>query len=110
MLGKTNSSRREELIRLRETGLTYAEIGRRFGITKERVRQIVKGKPESKLPNLESKLMLTTSDVARLLGLHGNTVRRWSRRGILKAYRLGVRGDRRFRREEVERFLKGDRV
>ncbi|MCL0039074.1 helix-turn-helix domain-containing protein, partial [Dehalococcoidia bacterium] len=40
--------------------------------------------------------MLTTSDVARLLNVHINTVRRWSNQGILKAYRIGSRGDRRF--------------
>ena len=45
--------------------------------------------------------MLTTTDVAHLLNVHINTVRRWSNRGILKAYRVGSRGDRRFRREDV---------
>jgi len=49
--------------------------------------------------------MLTTSDVARLLNVHMNTVRRWSNEGTLKAYRIGSRGDRRFRREDIEYFL-----
>ena len=49
--------------------------------------------------------MLTTSDVARLLSVHINTVRRWGNSGILKAYRVGSRGDRRFRREDIVRFL-----
>ncbi|MDD5083012.1 MAG: helix-turn-helix domain-containing protein [Dehalococcoidales bacterium] len=49
--------------------------------------------------------MLTASDVARLLNVHINTVRRWSNQGILKAYRVGSRGDRRFRHEDISSFL-----
>ncbi len=49
--------------------------------------------------------MLTVSDVARLLSIHTNTVRRWSNQGILKAYRIGSRGDRRFRQEDITSFL-----
>ena len=99
------TSRRHEVVKLKETGLAYAEIGRRLGITRERVRQILKGIPAPQKPDLHSRVMLTTSDVAQLIGLHPNTVRRWNRRGILKSYRVGARGDRRFRREEVDAFL-----
>jgi excisionase family DNA binding protein len=49
--------------------------------------------------------MLTTSDVARLLNVHINTVRRWSNQGALKTFRIGARGDRRFRREDIASFL-----
>jgi len=49
--------------------------------------------------------MVTTSDVARLLNVHINTVRRWNNRGILKTYRIGSRGDRRFHREDIASFL-----
>jgi len=49
--------------------------------------------------------MLTTSDVARMLNVHINTVRRWSNQGALKTYRIGARGDRRFRREDIASFL-----
>ncbi len=49
--------------------------------------------------------MLTTSDVARLLNIHINTVRRWSNQGRLKSYRIGSRGDRRFQREDITSFL-----
>jgi len=49
--------------------------------------------------------MLTTSDVAHLLSVHINTVRRWSNQGILRAYRIGSRGDRRFRQEDIAIFL-----
>ena len=49
--------------------------------------------------------MLTVREVARLLHIHSNTVRRWSDRGIIKAYRITHRGDRRFRREDIARSL-----
>ena len=49
--------------------------------------------------------MLTVREVARLLHIHTNTVRRWSDRGIIRAYRITQRGDRRFRREDIDRFL-----
>ena len=49
--------------------------------------------------------MLTINEVARLLSVHINTVRRWSNQGALKSYRIGSRGDRRFRREDIESFL-----
>lgn len=51
--------------------------------------------------------MLTTSDVARLLNIHVNTVRRWSNQRIMKAYRIGPRGDRRFHREDMLASLLG---
>ncbi len=50
--------------------------------------------------------LLTTTDVARMLNLHINTVRRWSNQGILKPYRIGPRCDRRFKREDILAFLK----
>jgi excisionase family DNA binding protein len=49
--------------------------------------------------------MLTASDVAHLLNVHVNTVRRWSNQGILRAYRIGSRGDRRFQEEDIANFL-----
>ena len=52
--------------------------------------------------------MLTTSEVARILSVHINTVRRWSNQGILKSYRIGSRGDRRFRREDIASFFSKD--
>jgi excisionase family DNA binding protein len=52
--------------------------------------------------------MLTTSEVARILNLHINTIRRWSNQGILKAYRIGSRGDRRFKKEDIDNFFAND--
>ena len=52
--------------------------------------------------------MLTTSEVARILSVHINTVRRWSNQGVLKSYRIGTRGDRRFRKEDIDSFFSKD--
>jgi len=105
----STDNRRDEILRLRETGLTYAEIGRRLGITRERVWQIfmrVRRVSTKKKPSLDSKVMLTTSEATQLLGVRPNTVRRWNNKGILKAYRISPRGDRRFRRQDIDGFLK----
>ena len=49
--------------------------------------------------------MMTVREVARLLHVHPNTLRRWSNAGRIKAYHINLRGDRRFEREEIARFL-----
>jgi len=49
--------------------------------------------------------LLTASELARLLNVHINTIRRWSNRGILKTYRIGPRGDRRFSKKDIASFL-----
>ena len=54
-----------------------------------------------------SSPLLTASDVARLLTLHVNTVRRWTDKGVINAYRIGSRGDRRYRQEDIISFLAG---
>ena len=45
--------------------------------------------------------MLSTSEVASIFGVHPNTIRRWSEQGIIKVNRVGARGDRQFKREDV---------
>ena len=52
--------------------------------------------------------LLTVGQVAVRLNVHPNTVRRWAQQGLLSAYRLGPRGDRRFHRSDVERLLRNN--
>ena len=54
---------------------------------------------------LKNDRMLTSRQLARLLNVHINTVRRWNNQGVISAYRIGTRGDRRFDRDAIERFL-----
>ena len=49
--------------------------------------------------------MLTVREVAQLLNIHPNTLKRWSKTGRIRAYRITPRGDRRFTYEEIVRFL-----
>ena len=50
--------------------------------------------------------MLTTNEVARIIRVHVNTVRRWSNQGVLKTYYISLRGDRRYKREDIANFLR----
>ena len=49
--------------------------------------------------------MLTVYDVSQLLNVNSSTVRRWTNIGTLKTYRIGPRGDRRFRLDDVMKVL-----
>ncbi len=53
--------------------------------------------------------MLTASEVAEMLHLHVNTVKRLGDRGELPFYRVCKRGDRRFRYDDVLAFLQRDK-
>ena len=76
----------------------------------------MKDRKRNKKPEKPISTRLTTGEVARIFNVHASTIRRWSQQGILKAYRTGSRGDRRFRREDVavlyldraiQKYLKG---
>ncbi|MFC1963199.1 helix-turn-helix domain-containing protein [Chloroflexota bacterium] len=49
--------------------------------------------------------MLSVRQVAQLLNVHINTVRKWSNDGVLQSYRIGPRRDRRFHSEDVVSLL-----
>ena len=49
--------------------------------------------------------MLRVSDVAEVLHVYPNTLRRWSEQGRIGAYRIGPRGDRRFRQSDIASFI-----
>ena len=50
--------------------------------------------------------LLTASEVAEMLHLHVNTVKRLGDRGELPFFRVCKRGDRRFRYDDVLDFLR----
>ena len=56
---------------------------------------------EDKLP---ARLLLV-SEVARFLGVHPSTVRRWEKGGLLKSYTIGLRQNLRFKQEDVLDFI-----
>ena len=55
--------------------------------------------------NKISEKLLAVQEVADLLNVHPNTVRQWSDQGLIKSYRIGPRGDRRFRQEDITSFI-----
>ncbi len=50
---------------------------------------------------LMEKTVLTVSEAAAMLNAHPNSVRRWADMGLLSSFRIGLRGDRRFRVEDI---------
>ena len=69
------------------------------------LKKIPKGRQMiADLPKI-GESMLTTTEAAQSLYAHINTVRRWADQGLLRAYRVGPRGDRRFLRDDIARFL-----
>ena len=49
--------------------------------------------------------LLKISEAAKLLNVHPNTLRKWDKKGILKAVRFGERKDRRYRREDIMKLV-----
>jgi excisionase family DNA binding protein len=52
-----------------------------------------------------SKRMLTVGEVCQLLNIHSNTLRRWGAKGLIKEYRIGPSGQRRYRADDVLALL-----
>lgn len=48
--------------------------------------------------------LIPVRKAAEELAVHENTIRRWNARGILKAYRIGARGDRRFLLSDIKKL------
>ena len=51
------------------------------------------------------KKMLTVQEASRVLYVHPNTLRQWNNQGIIRAYRLGPRADRRFEQDDIVYLL-----
>lgn len=48
---------------------------------------------------------LSLREAAAILDVHWNTLRRWTDQGVITYYRFGPRGDRKFKREDLDRYL-----
>jgi len=49
--------------------------------------------------------LLTLDEAAKYLKCHPNTLRQWDRKGILPAIRIGERKARRYKKEDLEKFI-----
>ncbi len=57
------------------------------------------------LYNINNADLLTLGQTAKILNVHGNTLRRWSDNGKIRTIRINSRGDRRFRMEDINHYL-----
>jgi DNA-binding transcriptional MerR regulator len=59
------------------------------------------------MPQKSKKMpqLLTLQQTCELLQCHPNSLRQWDAKGILVAVRIGVRRDRRYRRDDILRFI-----
>lgn len=55
---------------------------------------------DQKIPEL-----LTLKEACEILKVHPNTLRQWDEKRILRAVRFGQRRDRRYRKEDILRFI-----
>ena len=53
----------------------------------------------------ENTDLLSINYVSKLLGVTKFTLRNWDNTGVLKAIRIGNRGDRRYKKSDVEKFI-----
>ncbi len=53
----------------------------------------------------DSERLLTLVEVADLMHVHPNTLRRWCGQGKIMSYRISIRGDRRFKKSDIDLFL-----
>jgi DNA (cytosine-5)-methyltransferase 1 len=49
--------------------------------------------------------LLTLEEAAKTLKVHKETLRRWDKSGKLPAVKVSDRGDRRYKSEDIEKFI-----
>ena len=49
--------------------------------------------------------LIKLREAAKILGVHPETLRRWDRSGKLKAIIISVRGDRRYKKTDLIKFI-----
>ena len=113
---KDEMARREELVkRAQGKGLGSELYANLAGVMEAPLQSIAQASGSS-IPSILAGLaalpeaapagiVLGVEVAARLLHIHPNTLRRWSKDGRIQAYRIAPRGDRRFKQEEITRFL-----
>ena len=54
--------------------------------------------------------ILTLKQACDILNCHPNTLRKWDANGVLKAMRFGTRKDRRYRKNDIIKFLNKSKI
>jgi excisionase family DNA binding protein len=105
----------QRLAKVKREGLTYQEIGQILGLSRQWIAQVLGPNRRADVVSVDGKHstdrngLLSATDAGKILGVHPNTLRRWSDNGMIRAYRVGKRLDRRFRRTDLENFLETNR-
>lgn len=60
------------------------------------------------MKSIKNENLYTLKEACKILHVHPNTLRQWDKKGILKAVRFGVRGDRRYKGIDIEKFIKNE--
>lgn len=55
--------------------------------------------------NIGKSQLLTISETSKLLKVHPNTLRNWDKQGVLKAIRIGGSNMRRYKLEDINKYL-----
>jgi len=54
---------------------------------------------------IELPELITLKEAANILKVHPNTLRNWDKKGIFPAVRIGEKKVRRYRKEDIEKFI-----
>ena len=49
--------------------------------------------------------LITLSEASKILKIHQNTLRNWDKNGILPAVRIGEKKVRRYKKEDIQKFI-----
>ena len=105
---RSSSEATDDFIRAND-GLTLRELGALLKVSYQWASCLRHRALEGKLPPKQRKEsnggMIGVREVASLLNISPSAVRGWSNMGFLPAHRLGNRGHRRFKPDEVKAFL-----
>ena len=53
---------------------------------------------------------IDTNEVSKIIGYNSHTVRVMARQGILKAYRVGPKMNLKFKRSDIQKFMKAEKT
>jgi excisionase family DNA binding protein len=97
---------RDRIIALHKRGLGNMQIARMVGVSRQWVWEVLRPKENNRRHSISAAVssaskkaqtsMTSIAGVAAILGVHPNTIRRWSDEGLIPCVRLGPRHDRRF--------------
>jgi transposase len=116
--GGMSMKTRDRIIALHKRGLANTEIAQIVGVSRQRVWVVLHPKENNRGHSISAAVSsaskkvqtspMSIAGVAAILGVHTNTIRRWSDEGLIPCFRLGPRQDRKFEPQSVmEMMYKG---